>query len=161
MEEISSTYRAVRIDDTAEWRLIIHITKGGMSAYLKSEEDPMEPLITLFHEEWEVDDKELLKRIEDAVYDHPQLLDDFSTEIVVNTTKALWVPKGEVQPADTGAEYPDRDETDIYNMVYEAAEEDIFIDEVNGMICLYTLVPGLHPFIRRTLPGARTWCQQS
>lgn len=151
----------MRIDDTAEWRLIIHITKTGMSAYLKSEEDPMEPLITLFNVHWEEDEKKLLKRIEDTVYDHPQLLDDFSTEIVVNTAKALWIPKGVTEPSAPGKDYPDLDETDIYNIVYPAAEEDIFIDDVNDMMCLYTLVAGLYPFIRRTLPGARTWCQQS
>ncbi|MDE6297995.1 MAG: DUF3822 family protein [Muribaculaceae bacterium] len=159
MEE-KSTYRAVRIDDTADWRLVIYISKTRMSAYLKNEEDPMEPLVTLFHEHWNRDDENLLKRIETAVYDHPQLFDDFSTEIIINTERALWIPRAVVED-QTGDSDLMRDEYELYNVVYKSEEEDIFRDELNDKLCLYTLVPGLNSFIRRTLPGARTWCQQT
>lgn len=130
-----------------------------MSAFLKNEEDPMEPLITIFSESWPREDSGLLRRIETAVYDHPQLLDDFSTEIIINTERVVWVPRREIERED-GA-LIERDEAELYNIVYEAAEEDIFIDEQGDRLCLYTLVPGLYPFIRRTLAGARTWCQQT
>ena len=159
MEE-TTTYRAVRIEDTADWRLIIHISHTGVSAYLKNEEDPMEPLITLFTENWSREDSGLLHRIETAVYDHPQLLDDFSTEIIINTEKSIWVPRKEIE-REASSEDAYRDETDLFNLVYKASEEDIFIDEQGDRTCLYTLVPGLLPFIRRTLAGARTWCQQT
>lgn len=133
-----------------------------MSAFLKNEEDPMEPLIKLFSDSWVRDDESLLRRIETVVYDHPQLLDDFSTEIVINTERALWIPRTEVDPdGKNGDEADYRDETELYNLVYKADEEDIFIDEDKDKLCLYTLVPGLQAFIRRTLPGARTWCQQT
>ncbi len=135
-----------------------------MSAFLKNEEDPMEPLINLFSDSWVRDDESLLRRIETVVYDHPQLLDDFSTEIVINTEKALWIPRHEldIKEGDGKKEESEyRDETDLYNIVYKAEEEDIFIDELDDKVCLYTLVPGLQAFIRRTLPGARTWCQQT
>ena len=159
MEE-TTTYRAVRIDDTADWRLIIYISRTGMSAFLKNEEDPMEPLITMFSESWPREDSGLLRRIESAVYDHPQLFDDFSTEIIINTERSIWVPLREIEKGN-GEEDNYRDETELFNMVYDASEEDIFMDEQGDRICLYTLVPGLHPFIRRTLAGARTWCQQT
>ncbi|MBD5237466.1 MAG: DUF3822 family protein [Bacteroidales bacterium] len=160
MEE-TNTYRAVRIDDTAEWRMIIYISRNGMSAFLKNEEDPMEPLIVIFSLEWEKDDIRLLSKIEAAVYDHPQLLDDFSTEIIINTEKSLWVPAKVVDYDAAGREEEYREEADLYNMVYEAADEDIFMDEIEDKVCLYSLEAGLLPFIRRTLPGARTWCQQT
>lgn len=133
-----------------------------MSAFLKNEEDPMEPLINLFSDSWARDDESLLRRIETVVYDHPQLLDDFSTEIIINTEKALWIPLEKLdlrEDSGEGADY--RDETDLFNVVYKAEEEDIFADELPDKVCLYTLVPGLRAFIRRTLPGARTWCQQT
>ncbi len=162
MEE-RSTYKAVRIEDTAEWRMIIHICHTGMSAFLKNEDDPMEPLITLFTTDWVRDDESLLRKIETVVYDHPQLLDDFSTEIIINTERALWMPRSAVEYRDSQEESEEsyRDETDLYNMVYKADEEDIFMDEFYDKVCLYTLTPGLQAFIRRTLPGARTWCQQT
>ena len=152
MEE-TSTYRAVRIDDTADWRLIVYISRTGMSAYLKNEEDPTEPVITLFSRVWERDDDTLLRNIETTVYDNPQLLDDFSTEIVIISDRALWAPRHAVEESEG--------EEELYNRVYKAEEEDIFIDEYDDKMCMYTLTEGLQPFIRRTLPGARTWCQQT
>lgn len=119
----------------------------------------MEPLITMFHEQWGADDENLLKRIETTVYDHPQLFDDFSTEIIINTERAIWVPR-KVLDEERESEFM-RDEYELYNMVYKSEEEDIFSDELGDKICLYTLVPGLNSFLRRTLPGARTWCQQT
>lgn len=130
-----------------------------MSAYLRNEENPMEPLITLFDEKWQREDESLLRRIETMVYDNPQLLDDFSTEIIINTEKAIWVPRTVIEDADHTEDY--KDEYDLFNIVYKAEEEDIFIDETDDKVCLYTLTPGLNAFIRRTLPGARTWCQQT
>lgn len=152
MEE-TPTYKAVRIDDTAYWRLTVHISRTGMSAYLKNEEDPTEPVVTLFSDTWVRNDESLLRHIETVVYDHPQLLDDFSTDIVISTDRALWVPREMLD--EPGSEY------EIFNRIYRAEEEDISVDEFEDMACLYTLVPGLLPFIRRTLPGARTWCQQT
>lgn len=154
----------MRIEDTAEWRMVIHICRTGMSAFLKNEEDPTEPLITLFTTDWVRDDESLLRHIETVVYDHPQLLDDFSTEIIINTERAIWIPRSAVEmPNEENDEGNDcyRDESDLYNVVYNAEAEDIFMDELGDKICLYTLVPGLQAFIRRTLPGARTWCQQT
>lgn len=133
-----------------------------MSAYLKNEEDPMDPVITIFSHTWTRDDESLLRKIETVVYDHPQLLDDFSTEIIINTERALWIPRKIVEPSPGKEEKGiERDETDLYNVVYKAEEEDIFIDETGDKICVYSLVSGLQSFIRRTLPGARTWCQQT
>lgn len=152
MEE-TPTYKAVRIDDTAYWRLTIYVSRTGMAAFLRNEEDPTEPVVTLFSDTWVRDDESLLRHIETVVYDHPQLLDDFSTDIVICTDHALWVPREMLD--EPGSEY------ELYNKVYTAEEEDISADEFEDMVCLYMLTPGLLPFIRRTLPGARTWCQQT
>ena len=51
MEDNLTTYKGVRIDDTAEWRLAVYITETGMSAYLKNTENPLEPVATLFEEQ--------------------------------------------------------------------------------------------------------------
>lgn len=152
-EERLTTYRGVRIDDTAEWRLVVYISESGMSAYLKSVENPLEPVSTLFETTWERDGSRLLDNIEKGVYDHPQLLDDFSTEIVICTPHALWVPADVAADPEEGAA--------LYNKVYNAEDEDIFSDTLDGMVCLYTLVPGLRSFLLRTLSGARISCQQT
>lgn len=153
MEERLTTYRGVRIDDTAEWRLVIYISEGGMSAYLKNIEDALEPIVTLFEDQWGKGEDNLLQKIEGAVYDHPQLMDDFSTDIVICTPRALWVP--EKVAADS------EDVATIYNKVYTGEEDDIMVDTLDGMACLYMLAPGLTGFLRRTLSGARVMCHQT
>lgn len=152
MEELT-TYKGVRIDDTGDWRLTVHISSQGMGAWLKNIAEPTEPIATLFVKEWTKDDETLLQRIETEVYDHPQLFDDFSTDVVLTTGKALWVPLSELTAPGS--------EIALYNRVYNAEEEDLFADELDNKVCLYTLTPGLRGFLQRTLPGARTWCHQS
>lgn len=154
MEESNKGYRAIRIGDPSDWRLVMVITPGGMEAYLRNVENPMEEVEVLFRTEWEGSESGLLQRVEDVVYDHPQLLDDFSTDIAIVTPRALWAPECIVDDdEDPGSE--------IFNSVYEAPEEDIMRDYVNDKVCLYTLAPGLQSFLQRTFPGARMMCHQT
>ena len=81
-----------------------------MSAFLKNEEDPMEPLITIFRYSLNIEEENLLRRIETVVYEHPQLLDDFSTEIIINTERAVWIPRRTVGNHQENQESYDKDE---------------------------------------------------
>lgn len=143
----SKTYQAVRIGDIADWRLIAELSATGMSAYLKHT-DPTQEIVTLFEENWEKGDN-LLEKIENAVYDHPQVLDDFSADIAIVAPKSIWVP----------TKLLDDDEEEkaafYYNQVYRAEEHDIMTDAVGDATCLYSLVPGLNAFLQRTFPGSR------
>lgn len=150
MEETLTTYKGVRIDDTAEWRLVVYVSERGMSAYLKNVENPLEEVVILFEESWEREETSLLRRIETAVYDHPQLMDDFSTEIVICSSRAMWVPASD-----------EDSDTELYNRVYRAEDGDVMSDTMDGMRCLYTLTPGLQAFLRRTLSGAKVSCHLS
>lgn len=143
----SSTYQAVRIGDTADWRLICVISARGMSAYLRHI-DPTQSIITLFDEKWQGSEDTLLELIENKVYDNPQILDDFSADIVLVAPKAIWVPTRLV--AD------DEDEAGrLYAQVYAYGQADVMEQEVGDATCLYSLVPGLKAFLQRTFPGAR------
>ena len=143
----ASTYQAVRIGDLADWRLLLWIGAGGMGAWLKHE-DPTRPLETIFAEEWKDAGESLLHRIESAVYDHPQVLDDFSADIAVTARRTVWVPTELV--AD------DEDEAfRLYSQVYPAQPGDVMSETVGDATCLFSLVPGLNAFLNRTLPGAR------
>ena len=147
MNETGSTYTAVRIGDVSDWRLIAVISETGMTAYLKNIENPADEIVTLFEESWERDSSNLLERVENAVYDHPQVLDDFSADIALVAPAAVWVP----------AEYGDDEEKccDIYSAIYSAEAQDVMFEESAGALCLYSLAPGVLPFLQRTFPGAR------
>ena len=146
-ESESSTYQAVRIGDTAEWRLIVMISERGMAAWLKHQ-NPTTELVTLFDERWTPDSDSLLSKIEAAVYDHPQVLDDFSANIAIVAPKALWVPT-ELAEAD------EDDGVGYYTRIYPAQEADVMTDEAGEATCMYTLTSGLNAFLKRTFPGAQ------
>lgn len=143
----STTYQAVRIGDIADWRLISVISGRGMSAYLKHT-DPTQEIVTLFEETWNPDQDALLEKIENAVYDHPQVLDDFTADIIVVAPKSIWVPSVLINEDEEIAQ-------DQYTRIYPALRSDVMSEDIDEATCLYTLVPGLNGFLQRTFPGAR------
>ena len=143
----SSTYQAVRIGDIADWRLICSVSSRGMSAYLRHI-SPTEPVVTLFDEKWAPDPDSLLSRIENTVYDHPQVLDDFSADVIVTAPRAIWVPSALVED--------DEDEMErLYSQVYAGVDTGVMSEQADDATCLFMLAPGLNAFLQRTFPGAR------
>lgn len=143
----ANTYQAVRVGDVAEWKLICQISANGLCAYLKNS-NPTEEIKTLIETDWSCAPENLLAKIENTVYDHPQILDDFSSDIVIVAPRSIWVPAAEVEEDEERAAY-------LYNQVYSAEEDDIMSETAGDATCLYTLVPGLNAFLNRTFPGGR------
>lgn len=143
----SNTYQAVRIGDISDWHMIGLISGSGISAWLKHD-DPTREVEALFSQSWNVPDEELLSNIENAVYDHPQVLDDFSSDIAIIAPKSIWVPAELVEDNDEEA-------ARLYNQVYHAEECDVMTETVEDATCIYCLTPGLNAFLQRTFPGAR------
>lgn len=133
--------------DTGQWKLIISISSASISAVLIHTTDPEAEPVMLLYRRKEDKKENLLHFIENAIYDTPRILEDFSTHILVSTPKALWIP----------AEYTEDEEfdPDLYTCVYPAEQEDIFSDFDERETCLYSLTPGLNPFLQRTIPGCR------
>ena len=148
MKNETAIRRVVPAGDPADWRLICVMSADGIYACLKNMEDPSEEILTILDERWDDGQADLLQKIESTVYDNPQLLDDFSADIAIVTSSLLWVPPGETEGEDDGG-------TAIFRSVYSCANEDVMIDELEGVDCLYMLAPGLQSFLRRTFPGAR------
>lgn len=138
--------QALRIGDIAEWKLICVISAAGMCAYLRHA-DPSREVVTLFDLQWNPDQDSLLSKIEEAVYDHPQVLDDFSAHIALVAPKCLLLPADMVDDDDDMA-------AELYAEVYPSEPEDVMTDEANGIVYAYSLVPGLAAFLMRTFPGA-------
>lgn len=141
------TYPAVRIGDVADWRLLSVISGRGMGAWLRHC-DSSRPVATIFNRRWNADDESLRVRVESAVYDHPQVLDDFTADIVLQTPRCIWVPTELVTDDEEEA-------ARIYGQVYDGEADDIFAETVGEATCLYHLAPGLRSFLQRTFPGSR------
>ena len=141
--------------DTGQWRLIIYISHSGMTALLRHASDPQRPIVRMFDATWPLPDSpaggaSLLKRIENTVYDHPGVLDDYATDIIIESPHATWVPTAVIESA--AGEDP---EQQVFHSLFPGVEGDICTDRLGDITALYSLSPGLEAFLGRTLPGAR------
>lgn len=134
--------------DTGQWRLIVRIYPDGMTAHLEntlhSDVEPQE----LFTSKWDVDSGALLQHIENSVYDHPRMLDDFSARITVYDPRTAFIPT-ELLLDTEGVE------DHYYTMLYGGEPEDVMVDTDRDVTATSCLVAGLKGFLNRTFPGAR------
>ncbi|MDE5903638.1 MAG: DUF3822 family protein [Muribaculaceae bacterium] len=138
--------------DTGQWRLLIYITHTGMRALLRHATDRERPLLQLLHEEWEPASAEVqMSKIENTVYAHPSLLDDYATEVVVETPRVAWMPDTFLADGTFGEE-------SVYHTVFADAEGDVLTDRTGEATALYEFLPEFDSFMARTLPGARLRC---
>lgn len=135
--------------DTGQWRLIIYLSRFGMRAFMKHLSDKSRQIIEILSTEWSSDDSSmLLKNIENAVYDHPGLLDDYATEIILETPQTCFAPN-EITDEEEDAEQT------IFESLFPGAEREVLSDRLNSSTALFSLARGLDGFITRTIPGAR------
>lgn len=134
--------------DTGQWRLIVKVRANGISAFIENTiHTDLEPQL-LFSIEWEANDGNLLRNIENAVYDHPRVLDDFSACVIVYDPKTLFMPT-EVMEETEGAE-----ET-VYTAIYDADPAEVMVDVDADLSAAHCLARGLKGFLNRTFPGAK------
>lgn len=134
--------------DTGQWRLIVRIYPSGMTALLENTlHDDVEPQ-QLFATQWEVGRDNLLHHIENAVYDNPRVLDDFSAKIVLFDRRTLFIPTAYLEEHE-GAE------EEIYTALYTADPADVIVETDKDLTALSSFAPGLKGFLNRTFPGAR------
>lgn len=137
--------------DTGQWRLILRIRKDGMSAHLENTlHEGIEPQ-ELFSARWEADSEQMLRNIENAVYDHPRVLDDFSARIIIYDRKIAFMPTAMAEETE-GAE------ENIFLALYDGDADDVMSESDGDITAAYAPAPGLKGFLNRTFPGARIGC---
>lgn len=146
-----TTLTAADYADTGQWRLIIKIFTTGISALLENTlHDDVEPQ-PLFSSKWDDSEGDILRNIENAVYDHPRVLDDFSARIEVFDRRTLFLPTALLEETE-GIE------DTFYTSVYDADERDVMCQTDKDITAAFTLTKGLKAFLVRTFPGARIVC---
>jgi len=143
------TIAAHHITDTGQWRLTVDISEEAMGAWLRRNDIADDPMYTLASARLEGDDS--LHAIENAVYDHPAVLDDFEADIVVTTARYMFVPAELADDADLCVM--------AFSTVFgDTSAEDVMTDTVGEYAVLYMAVPGLRQFLARTFAGSRVAC---
>ena len=135
--------------DTGQWRLIIHISRTGMAAFLKHLSDTTKPIVEMFRNNWdESENSDLLSKIENCVYDHPGLLDDYSTDIIIDTPIVAFAPSEIIDNEENIEE-------NIFSALYPGSDRELMTDRIGDVTALFSLCDGLDGFLSRTIPGAR------
>lgn len=145
--DVYTPARTVDFTDTGLWRLVIYISRKGMTSLLRHIEDASQPLVRLFTVEWEADDARLLSKIESTIYDNPRVLEDYATDIIIESRQLTWVPTRLVQEEDI--------EREIFGAVFPTVADAPMTDTAGDLTALFRLTGGLSAFIGRTIPGAR------
>lgn len=134
--------------DTGQWRLIVRIYRKGMSAYLENtlhqEVEPQE----LFSVTWDPEKGNLLNFIENAVYDHPRVLDDFSARIIIFDRNTIFIPSEILLDSEESEE-------GIYSDLFGVEPSEVMTESDRDVISASCMVKGLKGFLNRTFPGAR------
>ncbi|MDE6637022.1 MAG: hypothetical protein K2K32_02155, partial [Muribaculaceae bacterium] len=98
-EKIPQSPTRSDILDTGQWHLAVDISKEGFGAWLLPESSlGLNPRV-IISQAWNPSEEGLLARIEDAVYDNPTVLDDYSADIIIESDRQLWLPAN-LYPAD-------------------------------------------------------------
>lgn len=143
--------------DTGQWRLIIHIGRHRMCAYLKHISDTSKPIAELFdvhfNNQWskhrnEPEASQLLSKIENIIYDHPGVLDDYATDIIIETPFIAFAPS-EILNNEEDSEF------EIFSSLFPGRDDNPAIEPLGQFAAIYSLTSGLEDFISRTIPGAR------
>lgn len=150
-----STLNGSRADllDTGQWHLAVDISPRGIGAWLVPDRSLGRAPRVIMEESWKSSDEGLLSRIENAVYDNPTVLDDYSADIIIESDRQLWLPT-ELYPTD-------EDCAETYTSVYGGDSYDIMVNDLKEEKVAFTLVAGLKSFMQRSFPGARIWSQQA
>ncbi|MDE6294583.1 MAG: DUF3822 family protein [Muribaculaceae bacterium] len=145
--DVYTPARSVDFTDTGLWRLVIYISRKGMTSLLRHIEDASQPLVRLFSVSWDVDDARLLSKIESTIYDNPRVLEDYATDIIVESRYVTWVPSRLVQEEEI--------EEEVFTSVFPTLSDTPMTDTAGDLTALFSLTAGLSAFIGRTIPGAR------
>lgn len=150
-----STLNGNRADllDTGQWHLAVDISDSGIGAWLVPDDSLGRTPRNIMEENWKPSDEGLLGRIENAVYDNPTVLDDYSADIIIESDRQLWLPS-DLYPSDD-------DCADAYVSVYGGNNYDVMVNDLGKEKVAFMLVGGLKSFMQRSFPGARIWSQQA
>lgn len=144
--------------DPSERRLTVYLSASGVKAYLRNTIDVTNGYRTLIDASWKCETKDLLRKIENCIYDHPEVLDDYECDVIIESDKVMWVPVAVAEDEEMRAI--------VYNSLYPNVEDSDIFEDLTGKdeedaASLYTLCPGLSSFLQRTFPGAKISCQQT
>ena len=128
--------------DHSAWRLLLTVGMRGLDAVFHNAKTRV--CVPYVSRRWECPEPDVLRHIEDAVYDDPLLPDDYDTAILVRPRATLLVPPGMVDADDTRAI------DEALSAVDGAEHKDVWCEPMGEALALYSTPAGVRGFLGRT-----------
>lgn len=128
--------------DHSVWRLLLTVGMRGVEAVFHNVKTQV--CVPYLTREWECADPDVLKHVEDTVYDDPLLPDDYDTSIFVRPRATLLVPPDMTDAEDVGS--LDR----VLSVLDGAERKDIWCEPAGEAMVLYSTPAGVRGFLGRT-----------
>ena len=138
--------------DSGLWKMLISISDDEMIVIMKPTEEGLGKSQLMFRKPLTGSDSDKLQQIENSIYEHPRMMEDYATEVILTTGKAVWVPTDYVEDEEKEEKY--------LCAVYRADPADITSNSNEEESCIFSFLPGLLSFLNRTLPGCRVYSHQ-
>ncbi len=131
-----------RYADTRQYDLLLLISGTGIDAFFKEIGVVRAPELGP-SDHRDADPEHTLKLIEDTIYDHPMLLEEYRLSLLIHTPQVLYFPSG--VPTELIEECMKR--------VYDADHSEFFTEQQGQEICAFYICKGLKDFLQRTFPA--------
>jgi len=128
--------------DHRTWRLHLTVGMRGLDAVFFNA--TARECVPYLSRRWQCADADVLKNIENAVYEDPLLLDDYDTTILICPKATLFVPPSMIDPDDEDAVCRALDAVDA------AEHKDVWCEPVADATALYSTPCGVKDFLGRS-----------
>lgn len=141
----------IDLTDSKNLHLLLAINPDGLRAYFYNKESG--ETTEYMHKSWHDNETNPLSQIEDAVYDCPDILNDFSTTVIIESDKLILAP---LSQSDN-----EEDAEMLLNYVYNEENIDLFTETVGDKKIIYSTAKGLKSFLNRTFSTEDIHCHLS
>ena len=139
---METAYTATDFSDHAVWRLFL--TLGIKELHDVFYDTLRKRFVPYSSRVWQCDAADVLKNIEDAVYEDSLLLDDYDTSILIRPRATLLLPPGDVDMADGQAL------AEAIGYVDAAKQKDVWAEPVGEAVAVYSTPKGVRDFLSRS-----------
>lgn len=134
------------ISDHSRWRLQLTVGDGGVRANFY--DAAAGRLFTYLEKSWRCDPADSLRKIEDAIYEDPAILDDYTTGILIRPSRMIFVPESRL-----GVESADEDADALLSLVDASGSRDVWTEPLGcGLTAIFSTPAGVRDFLSRTFP---------
>ena len=127
--------------DHSAWRLLLTVCMDQLRATMFNSETRR--AVPYMVKRWSPQPSQVLKSLEDAVYDDPLIVDDYRTAVLVRPSRLLVVPAARCGDEDDAAR--------MLAEVEPARDPDVWMEPVTDSVtALYTTPEGVRGFLDRT-----------